>query len=107
MIVTTSNTIETRDIVMYKDIVFGETITGVNFVKDFAAGIRNVFGGRARGYENDLIAAREKALEEMKTHAEELGANAIIAVHFDYQVLEQGEHNMMMVTCQGTAVIVK
>ena len=106
MILSTSNNIEGQDIVMYKDIVFGEVISGVNFMKDMGAGIRNVFGGRARGYEKDLTQAREKALAEITERARELGANAVIGISFDYQVLGK-ENNMLMVTCQGTAVIVK
>lgn len=106
MIVTTSHTVEGQDIVMYKDLVFGEAITGVNFLRDFGAGIRNVLGGRARGYEKDLIKAREEALEEMKERASNLGANAIIGTSFEYQVLGD-ENNMLMVTCQGTAVLTK
>lgn len=106
MILTTSNSIEGQDIVMYKDIVFGEAIQGVNFLKDFGAGIRNVFGGRARGYEKDLVQAREIALSELEDRASDLGANAVIGISFDYQILGD-ENNMLMVTCQGTAVITR
>lgn len=106
MLITTSNNIDGQDIVMYKDIVFGEAIHGVNFLKDFGAGVRNVFGGRAKGYEKDLIQARAEALQEMQDRAYDLGANAIIGISFDYQILGT-ENNMLMVTCQGTAVIAK
>lgn len=106
MILTTSGNIEGQEIVMYKDIVFGEAIHGVNFMRDFGAGVRNIFGGRARGYEKDLIQARQEALNELEERAEELGANAVVAISFDYQVLGD-ENNMLMVTSQGTAVIAK
>lgn len=103
MIVTTSQNIEGYEISCYQEIVFGEVISGANFLRDFGAGVRNVLGGRAKGYEKDLMKAREEALDEMMRRAEKLGADAIIGVDVDYQVL--GEANdMLMVTCSGTAV---
>lgn len=106
MIVTSGNDVAGSDIVMYKGIVFGEVITGANFLKDIGANMRNFLGGRAKGYEKELIKARERAMEEMISHAEEMNADAIIGFSCDYQVL--GEANdMMMVTCSGTAVITR
>lgn len=103
MIITTSQTIEGYAITQYQDIVFGEVISGANFLRDFGAGVRNVLGGRAKGYEKDLMRAREEAIDEMTQRAERIGADAIIGVDVDYQVL--GEANdMLMVTCSGTAV---
>lgn len=102
MLLTTSGNIDGRRIVDYKGIVFGEVITGVNFVKDIAAGLRDIFGGRSASYENELLAAREGALEEMKERASSLGANGIIGIKVDYETVGQG--GMLMVTCTGTAV---
>ena len=104
MIATTTNMIDGKKIVEYKGIVFGEVISGVDFIKDFAAGLTNFFGGRSNSYEGELIKARETALEELKRRAREIGANAVIGVDFDYEVLGQGG-NMLMVTASGTAVI--
>ena len=73
--------------------------------KDMGASLRNIFGGRSKGYEDELLAARENALEEMKTRAANLGANAIIGVKMDYEVLG-ADNGMLMVTCSGTAVVV-
>lgn len=106
MILTTGINVEGSDIVMYKDIVFGEVITGANFMKDIGANVRNFFGGRAKGYEKELINARQEAMDEMVQRAKDLNANAIIGIQCDYQVL--GEDNgMLMVTCSGTAVITR
>lgn len=103
MIITSSQSIEGYHITEYQEIVFGEVISGANFLRDFGAGVRNVLGGRAKGYEKDLMKARENALDEMKDRANKIGADAIIGVDVDYQVL--GEANdMLMVTCSGTAV---
>lgn len=106
MIITTTPTIEGKRIVAYKGIVFGEVIQGIDFLKDMGAGLSNFFGGRSSEYEEELMLAREKALEEMMRRANQSGANAIVGVDFDYEVL--GANNgMLMVTVNGTAVIVE
>ena len=106
MIVTTTPTVEGRKIIEYKGIVFGEIVSGVDFIKDFAAGLTNFFGGRSGSYEGELIEARENAMEEMKRRAANLGANAVVGVDIDYEVLGQA-NNMLMVTASGTAVIIE
>jgi Uncharacterized conserved protein len=106
MIITTTPTVDGKKIVEYKGIVFGEVISGVDFIKDFAAGLSNFFGGRSKSYEGELIEAREAALREMTERAKTLGANAVVGVDIDYEVLGQGG-NMMMVTASGTAVVVE
>ena len=104
MIVTTTPSVEGKRIVEYRGIVFGEVISGVNFIKDFAAGLSNFFGGRSASYEEELITARENALREMEQRAREVGANAVVGVDIDYEVL--GANNgMLMVTASGTAVV--
>lgn len=103
MIVTTTNGIEGREVAQYQGVVFGEVITGINFLKDIGAGLRNFFGGRSEGYEGELLQAREEALREMQERAQQLGADAIIGVKMDYEVLGSGG-SMLMVTCSGTAV---
>ena len=102
MLLTTSGNIDGKRIVDYRGIVFGEVVTGVNFVKDIAASLRDIFGGRSGSYEGELVTARQEALEEMKTRAQSLGANAVIGVKVDYETL--GQSGMLMVTCTGTAV---
>ncbi len=106
MIMTTTPSIEGKSIVEYKGIVFGEVVSGVDFVKDFAAGLTNFFGGRSGSYEGELIEARENALAEMEKRARATGANGVVGVDIDYEVLGQA-NNMLMVTASGTAVIYK
>lgn len=106
IIVTTTNCVEGKKIIEYKGIIFGEVVSGVDFIKDFAAGITNIFGGRSGSYEGELINARENALVELKQRANNIGANAIVGVKVDYETLGQGG-NMLMVTVSGTAVIVQ
>ena len=103
MILTTTQSIEGRSIVEYKGIVFGEVISGVNFFKDFGASIRNIIGGRSSSYENELLSARTKALKELEDRAKALGADAVVGIDIDYEVLGEGGA-MLMVTASGTAV---
>ncbi|NLA77648.1 MAG: putative heavy metal-binding protein [Clostridiales bacterium] len=103
MIVTSTPSIDGKQITEYKGLVFGEVIAGVDFIKDFAAGITNFFGGRSNTYEDELIKARTNAMNEMVQRALQMGANAVVGVDVDYEVL--GTNNgMLMVTASGTAV---
>lgn len=106
MIITTTPNVEGKEIVNYMGIVFGEVISGVDFVRDFTAGLSNFFGGRSSTYEEELSTARQVALQELSQRAEALGANAVVGVDIDYEVL--GSNNgMLMVTASGTAVVVR
>ena len=103
MILTTTAAVEGRQIAEYRGIVFGEVIAGINLFKDIGAGLRNMFGGRSKGYEEELLQAREQALEEMSQRAQQLGCNAVVGVKMDYEALG-ADNGMLMVTCSGTAV---
>lgn len=103
MIVTTTPAVEGCRIAEYKGVVFGEVIAGVNFAKDFMAGLTNFFGGRSTTYEEELIGARRQAVAEMEQRAAEMGADAVVGVDIDYEVLG-ADNGMLMVTVSGTAV---
>lgn len=106
MIVTTTGNVEGKRIVDYKGVVFGEVITGINMFKDIGAGLRNIFGGRSGSYENELSDAREQAMIELVKRAEAKGANAVVGIDVDYEIL--GEDNgMLMVSVSGTAVVIQ
>lgn len=103
MIVTTTPNIEGRSITQYFGVVAGETILGANVFRDIMASITDVIGGRSGAYEQQLITARETAIREMCDRAAQLGANAVVGVDIDYEVL--GSNNgMLMVSASGTAV---
>jgi uncharacterized protein YbjQ (UPF0145 family) len=106
MVITTTPTVEGKKITEYKGVIFGEVIAGVDFIKDFAAGLTNFFGGRSNSYEGELIEARQSALREMEERARRLGCNAVVGVDIDYEVLGQNG-SMLMVTASGTAVVVE
>jgi uncharacterized protein YbjQ (UPF0145 family) len=103
MIVTTTPDIQGRNITAYRGVVNGEAILGANVLKDMFAGIRDIVGGRSGAYERELRRARELALEELEHEARKLGADAVVGVDIDYEVLGQGG-SMMMVSASGTAV---
>lgn len=106
MIVTTTPSIEGRSITQYCGVVAGEAILGANVFKDMFAGIRDLVGGRSATYERELQKAREIAMQELQERAAALGANAVVGVDLDYEVLGQG-NGMLMVSASGTAVVVK
>lgn len=101
MIVTTTSGIQGKEIIEYIDIVNGEAIMGANIVRDVFASVRDVVGGRAGAYENKLKDARDIAMDEMKELARQKGANAIVGIDVDYEVVRDG---MLMVAVSGTAV---
>ena len=105
MIITTTPNIEGHPIKEYKGLVTGETIIGANFRKDFLAGITDFFGGRSSSYEAVLAKAKDVALREMQDRAAAMGANAIVGIDLDYEVLGK-ENSMLMVTSSGTAVVI-
>ncbi|MCF0193110.1 MAG: heavy metal-binding domain-containing protein [Prevotella sp.] len=105
MLLTTTPSIEGKQITNYLGIVSGETIIGANFVKDFFASIRDVIGGRSGSYEKVLREAKDTALAEMEQRAKELGANAVIGIDLDYETVGANS-SMLMVTASGTAVTI-
>jgi uncharacterized protein YbjQ (UPF0145 family) len=103
MILTTTPTVEGRTIIEYKGVVFGEVISGVNFIKDIKASLRDIVGGRSGSYEHELINARNQALRELEERARQMNANAVVGIDIDYEVLGQSG-SMLMVSVSGTAV---
>ena len=81
----------------------GNFVAGVNFIRDFKASIRNIIGGRSGSYEDELIKARTQAMSEMSERAASMGADAVVGIDIDYEVLGEGG-GMLMVTASGTAV---
>jgi len=103
---TTTPGIDGKRITRYCGIVTGEAILGANVFKDLFAGIRDIVGGRSATYEAELQRARDIALTELEQRAGQMGANAIVGVDLDYEVLGSG-NGMLMVSASGTAVVVE
>lgn len=105
MDLTTTPSFEGRSISRYCGVVAGEAVLGANVFKDMFASVRDIVGGRSGTYEKELRKARQIALDELAEQARELGANAVVGIDIDYEVL--GEKNgMLMVSASGTAVVV-
>ncbi len=107
MIITTTNNVPGMEIVEYKGLATGEVVAGINFIKDIGAGLRNFFGGRSQGYEDEIIQARAEALKELEARAAAMEANAVIGVRIDFDALGSNGNNMLLVTVTGTAVVVR
>ena len=103
MIVTSTPNVEGQQIAEYKGIVVGEAILGANVFRDIFAGITDIIGGRSGAYEQELGKAREIALSELEERAVAKGANAVVGVDLDYEVI----NNMLMVSASGTAVVLR
>jgi uncharacterized protein YbjQ (UPF0145 family) len=103
MLITTTPAVEGKTITQYVSIVTGEAIMGANVVRDLFASITDIVGGRSGAYESKLKEARDVAFEEMERQAERMGANAIVGVDIDYEVIRDG---MLMVAVSGTAVVI-
>lgn len=104
MIITTTHSIEDKKILKYLGIVSGEAIIGANLFKDFFAAITDIVGGRSAAYEKVLREAKDNALSELQTNAQQIGANAVIGVDLDYETIGSNG-SMLMVSANGTAVV--
>ena len=102
MIVTTTPSVEGKSISQYHGVVVGEAILGANVIRDLFAGITDILGGRSGAYEQELGKARTIALDELQERAAATGANAVVGVDLDYEVI----NNMLMVSASGTAVTI-
>lgn len=102
MIVTTTPSIEGKTIKSYHGVVVGEAILGANVFRDIFASITDIVGGRSGAYEASLAEARDTALNELQQRAAQAGANAVVGVDLDYEVI----NNMLMVSASGTAVTI-
>ncbi|MDR7088776.1 MULTISPECIES: heavy metal-binding domain-containing protein [Cellvibrio] len=105
MLMTTTPSVEGKNITRYCGVVAGEAILGANLFKDLFAGIRDLVGGRSATYERELQKAREIALQELQDRAREMGANAVVGIDLDYEVIGQNG-SMLMVSASGTAVVI-
>ncbi len=104
MIISTTETIEGKQVAEYLGIVSGDAVMGTNIFRDMFAGIRDIVGGRSGSYEKELRKAKQAALEALEEEAGERGADAVIGVDLDYEVIGGDKNTMLMVSANGTAV---
>ena len=103
MKVKTTHQLEGKKIEQYLGIVVGEAVMGANIFKDIFASIRDIVGGRSGAYEDELTKARKIGFQELEQEALSIGANAIVGVDIDYEVVGKGG-SMLMVSISGTAI---
>lgn len=103
MLLTTTSVVDGREIRDYLGVVVGEAILGANIFKDIFGTVRDIVGGRAGAYEREMAEARKVAFQEMEEEARKLGADGIVGIDIDYEVVGQNGA-MMMVSVSGTAV---
>ena len=104
MIIITTPSIEGKTITEYCGIVTGEAILGANLFRDLFASVRDIVCGRSASYEKELHRARQLTLEELEEEAKKVGADAVIGVDIDYEVVGQSG-SMLMVSVSGPAVV--
>jgi uncharacterized protein YbjQ (UPF0145 family) len=104
MIISTTETIEVKKVAEYLGIVSGDAVMGTNIFRDIFAGIRDIVGGRSGSYEKELRKAKEAALEALEEEASERGADAVVGVDLDYEVIGGDKSTMLIVSANGTAV---
>ena len=103
MIKSTTSTLDGHQIKQYQGIVVGEAILGANLFKDIFSAISDIVGGRSGAYEEEMGRARQVAFEEMEASARQMGADAIVGIDIDYEVIGKSG-SMLMVSVSGTAV---
>ncbi|GEA11431.1 heavy metal-binding domain-containing protein [Alteromonas sp. KUL49] len=106
MIISTTPSLQDKKITEYCGIVVGEAVMGANVFKDLFASIRDIVGGRSGSYEAELTQARKLAFTELEHEARAMGANAVVGIDLDYQVIGD-KGSMLMVSISGTAVRVE
>lgn len=106
VIITTTETIQGKEIKSYLGIVEGITITGFGAVREFFSSWTDLLGGKSGSYEKEFTVAKEKALYDLKTKAQALSANAVVGVRLDFESISAKGKSFVMVTASGTAVIV-
>ena len=104
MIITTTEAVEGKKITVYLGIVTGDAVMGTNIFRDLFAGIRDIVGGRSSSYEKELREAKDLALQALEDEAAQRGADAVVAVDLDYEVIGGDKTTMLMVSANGTAV---
>ncbi len=104
MTVSTTFDISGRKIKEYKGIVRGIIVRSPTIIQGIFGGLKSILGGTIGAYTEMCEQARKQAYDLMIAHAEEMGANAVIAVHYDASEVAVGATEVL---CYGTAVVLE
>lgn len=103
MLLSTTEELQGFEITDYLGLVHGEVVSGANVLRDLMATVTDFVGGRSAAYEDELGKSRESALRELSDKAQRLGADGVVGLDVDFEVIG-GRGAMIMVTAIGTAV---
>ena len=103
MILTTTPTVEGKTIRDYRGLVTGRRSSAPTSSGTSSPMSGTIVGGRSAAYERELKKARELAIDEIEAAARDLGADAVVGIDLDYEVVGP-DGSMMMVSVNGTAV---
>ena len=101
---TTGYNFDGYEIAEYLGIYSGEVVLGTGFISEFSASLSDIMGNRSNTFAKKMSAAKQGALQNLMKNALVAGANALIGVDFDYVTFE---NNIMGVSANGTAVVIK
>lgn len=105
MIVTTTNSIESAEVIRYIDLVTSNVVIGTNFFSDLGASLTDFFGGVSETYQGKLQKLYSMAIYEIKDRAKKIGANAVIGLKVDFDEISGKGKSMFMISAIGTAVV--
>ena len=103
MLISTTEELQGFEITEYLGLVHGEVVSGANILRDVMATVTDFVGGRSAAYEEELENSRTSALQEIRDRAQRMGADAIVGLQLDFEVIGS-RGAMIMVTAVGTAV---
>jgi uncharacterized protein YbjQ (UPF0145 family) len=100
MIVTTGSDISGYEFT-YLGIVRGIVVRSTGIARGIVGGLKSIVGGNISEYAHVCECARQDAYDIMVQHAEQIGADAIIAMRYDATEFMQGSTEVL---AYGTAV---
>jgi uncharacterized protein YbjQ (UPF0145 family) len=101
---TTTFTLDGFRVTRSLGVVRGITVRSRSIVGTLGGALQTLVGGNITLFEELCEKTRAEAFDLMLRHAEQIGANAVIGVHYDATEVMQG---VTEVLCYGTAVTVQ
>ena len=107
IIITTTNSVEQTEIIKYVDLISTNVVIGTNIFSDIGASLSDFFGGFSETYQKKLNEIYNVAIDDLKTKASQIGANAVVGLKIDFDEISGKGKSMFMISALGTAVVVK
>ena len=90
----------------YKGLVTAKNVRAVNVFRDFFTAFRDIFGGRSQSYQSVMGDMENEVIEEIRREAQNLGANAIVGFHIDFENIGSKNKSLLLAYAKGTAVVI-